>query len=109
MGTGALAAADLEDVMCKPHHRITEQTTHKLENNYTKKFSHCCESSRTHNRFPNLGISVRLRTPREFDFEGQWDLITDFHRTEGTDFWRPQTKPCVYQDLGESSSDLTRD
>ena len=50
-----------------------------------------------------------LRTPREFDFEGQWDLITDFHRTEGADFWRVQTKPCVYQDLGESSSDPTRD
>ena len=54
-----------------------------MENNYTKKFSHCCESSRTHNRFPNLGISVRLRTPREFDFEGQWDLTTEFPQDWG--------------------------
>ena len=35
--TGALAAADLEDAVCEPHHRATEQTSHKLENNYTKK------------------------------------------------------------------------
>ena len=38
MGTGALAAADLGGVACEPHHRATEQTTHKLENNYTKEF-----------------------------------------------------------------------
>ena len=83
MGTGSLAAAVLEDVMCEPHHKAIEQTTHKLENNYTKKFSHCCESSRAHNRFPNLGISVRLRTPREFDFEDQWDLTTELPQDWG--------------------------
>ena len=33
-GTGALAAADLEGMVCEPHHRAPEQTTHKLENNY---------------------------------------------------------------------------
>ena len=38
MGTGALDAADLGDVTCESHHRTTEQTIHKLENNYTKEF-----------------------------------------------------------------------
>ena len=33
-----------------------EQTTHKLENIISKKFSYCCKSSRAHNRFPNLRI-----------------------------------------------------
>ena len=32
--------------------------------------------------FPTWGSSKEgLRIPREFDFEGRWDLITDFHRT----------------------------
>ena len=35
--TGALAAVDLEDAVCEPHHRDTEQASHKLENNYTKE------------------------------------------------------------------------
>ena len=36
-GTGALAAADLGGTVCEPHYRATEQTTHKLESNYTKE------------------------------------------------------------------------
>ena len=46
-GTGALAAADLGGTVCgitthgggghQPHHRATEQMTHKLENNYIKE------------------------------------------------------------------------
>ena len=51
-----------------------------------------------------------LRTPREFDFEGQWDLITELPRNWGNrDSWRTQTKPCEHQDLGERSSDTTRE
>ena len=37
-GTGALAAADLGGTAFETHHKATEQTTHKLENNYTKEF-----------------------------------------------------------------------
>ena len=47
VGTGALAAAELGGVACgiSPlrvdchylHHRAVEQTTHKLQNNYTKE------------------------------------------------------------------------
>ena len=33
----------------------------------------------------------------------------DLHRTGETDSWRAQTKPCAQQDLGERSSDPTRD
>ena len=36
-GTGALAAADLGGTAFETHHKATEQTTHKLENNYTKE------------------------------------------------------------------------
>ena len=46
-GTGALAAADLRHVVCGisplrgdrhwPHHRAAGQTTHKLQNDYTKE------------------------------------------------------------------------
>ena len=37
LGTGALAAADMGGVACKPNHRGTEQTTNKLEDNYVKE------------------------------------------------------------------------
>ena len=47
MGTGSLAAADLGGKVCglsplgggrlKTYHGATQQTTHKLENNYTKE------------------------------------------------------------------------
>ena len=64
------------------HHRATEQMTHKLGNNYTKKFFHCWESCRASNGFPNLGIWQRnWEPPREFDFEIQWDMIIELHRT----------------------------
>ena len=36
-GIGTLVAAELGSVACESHHRATEQTTHKLENNYTKE------------------------------------------------------------------------
>ena len=48
---------------------------------------------------------MRLRTPREFDFEHQWDLNTELPQTGETDFWRAQTKHCAHQDPGERSSD----
>ena len=57
MGTGALTAADLGGVAYEPHHRATQQTIWRTIT--SKKFSHCSESSRVHNRFPNLGIQQR--------------------------------------------------
>ena len=105
-GTGALGAAYLGGMACEPPHRATEQTTHKLEDNYTKKFLHCCKSSRAHNRFPNPGIRQRdweLSGNLTFKANGIW--LQNFHRTGETDSWRARTKACAYQDLGERRSD----
>ena len=113
MGTGALAAADLGGVVCKPHHRATKQATHKLEDNQIimpKKFSHCCESSRAHNRFPNLGIQQRdWEPPGNLILKASGLWLQNLHRTRETDSWKAQTKPCVHQDPGERSSDPTRE
>ena len=46
-------------------------------------FSHCCKSSKAHNRFPNLEI----RRDTE-NLQGTW--IQKFHRTGETDSWRSQ-------------------
>ena len=60
--------------------------------------------------FPTWGSSKGLNIPRESDFEGQQDLITEFPQAWGSrDSWRKQRKPCVHQDPGERSSDPTRD
>ena len=111
-GTGALAAADLRGLLLGevafsptigPQSR--QPTNHRTIT--PKKFSHGYESSRTHNVFPNLAKG--LRTPREYDLGGQWDLITEPPQDWGNSLWRAQTKPCVHQDPGERSSDPTRD
>ena len=36
-----------------------------------------------------------LRTPKDFDLGGQWDLITELPQTGETGPWRAQTKPCA--------------
>ena len=55
------------------------------------------------------GLAKGLRSPREFDFEGQRDFITELAQDLETDSWRDQTKPCVHQDPVEMSSDSTKD
>ena len=75
-----------------------------------KKFLHYCKSSRTHNRFPNLGIWQKDWEPLgDLTLEASGIWLQNFHRTGETDSWRAQTKLCVHQDPGERSSDLTRD
>jgi len=69
VGTGALAAADLGGAVWEPHYRAIEQTTHKVENNYTKEVLALCKRLRAHNRFPNLGIRQR-----EWEPPGTWTL-----------------------------------
>ena len=39
--------------------------------------SHCCEVSRLHIRLQPRDPAKELGIPRESDFEGQWDLITE--------------------------------
>ena len=67
-------------------------------------------NSRTHNRFPNLGVLAKgLRTPREFNFEGQWDLITELPQDWGNRHTEGTKKTCVHQDTRKRSSDPTGD
>ena len=81
-GTGPLAAADLGGVGCEPHHRTTEQTTHKLENSYTKEVFALLRKFWDPNQISQPGdLAKGLRTPREF--EGQWDLITELPQDWG--------------------------
>ena len=70
-----------------------------------KKFSHCCENSRPHNRLPKgtknlqgtwLGRSADLTTERPQDWGNR-------------DSWRTQTKSCAHQNPGERSCEPTRD
>ena len=58
------------------------------------------------------GAGKGTETPRELDFGGQWDLITELPQDWGdreTDSWRAQTEPYAHQDPGERSSVPTRD
>ena len=77
----------------------------------SKKFSHCCESSRAHNRFPCCRGSCKgTEKPQGIWLwrpEGIW--LQNFHKTGKTDSCRAQTKPCAHQDPGEMSSDPSRD
>ena len=67
--------------------------------------SHCYESCRTHNRFPNLGIWQRDWEPLGsliLEASGIW--LQNFHRTGEADSWRAHTKPCAHRDPGERIS-----
>ena len=45
-----------------------------------------------------------LRIPRESDFEGQWDLITELPQDwVQRDSWGAQTKPGAHQDPGKGA------
>ena len=60
--------------------------------------------------FPIWGSGKGTENLREFDFEGQWNLITELPQDWGNrDTWRAQTKTCAHQGPGERSSDPTRD
>ena len=70
-----------------------------------KKFSHCYENSRPHNRLPKGTENL----------QGTWlgrsaDLIIEPPQDWGNrDSWRTHTKSCAHQDPGERSCDPTRD
>ena len=93
-----------------PHHTATEQRNHTLQNNYTKEILTLLRSSRTHRRFPNLGIWERdWESPGNLTSEASGIRLQNFHRTGETDSWRAQTKPCLHQDPGEKRSVPRRD
>ena len=91
---GALPAADLGGAACglgprggdchHLHHGATEQTTHKLQNNYTKEVLALLQTFHGTQQMCQPGDLARgLRTPREFDFRGQWGLIPEFPQDWG--------------------------
>ena len=52
--------------------------THKLENSYMKEVLAMLRKFYGPQQIPQPGdLANGLRTPREFGFEGQWDLITE--------------------------------
>ena len=92
------------------HYRGTEQTTHKLEDTYTKKALALLQNFQGSQQISQPGDPAKsLRTPRELDIEGQWNLTTELPQDWGNRHWRAQTKPCAHQDPGERSSDPKRD
>ena len=58
--------------------------THKFQNNYTKEF---LAKLRKFYGLQQISqpedLAKGLRTPREFDFGGQWDLITEHTQNWG--------------------------
>ena len=57
---------------------LNKAVIHVIRTIIPKKFSHCCENSRAHKQISQPGDQVKeLKIPREHDFEGQWDLITE--------------------------------
>ena len=95
-----------------PSISLLNESVLRIRCSYTvqKNFLHCCKSSRTHNRFFNLGIWQRdWEPPREFVFEGSGIWLQNFYSTEETDSWRAQKKPYVKPGPRRKSSDPTRD
>ena len=66
-----------------------------------KKLSHCCKSSRAHNRFSNLGIWQRdWEPPGNLTLKTSGIWLQSFHRTGETDSQRVQAKYCAHQKPG---------
>ena len=58
--------------------------THKLQNNYTKEILTLLRKFWDPQQIPQPGgLAKELRTPREFDFGGQGDLITELTQDWG--------------------------
>ena len=66
------------------HHRGAEQMTHKLQNDYAKEILALLRKSQYPQQISQPGDPEKgLRTPREFNVGGQWDLITEFPQDWG--------------------------
>ena len=122
MWTGALAAADLGSAACGINKSSWRRSPLALPyscpaNDPQTGGQLYQRSSHTFAKDPHKisqpgGLEKGLRSPREFDFEGQQDLITELPQTGKTNYWRAQTKPCVPQKKGavtpsETESDFS--
>ena len=65
----------------------------QLENNYTKEVLALMRKFYSPQHiFPLGGPAKGIRTSREFDFEGQWDLITELPKDRGNRFLEGSNK-----------------
>ena len=89
---------------------IPRQVIYNLENIYIKEVLSLLKWFKDSQQISQPGDPAeRLGIPRESDFEGQWDLVTEFSQDWGyRDTWRAKTKSCVHQEPGERSSDPIR-
>ena len=72
------------EIVYEPQHRATKQTTHKLENNYIKEVLILLQKFQGPQKISQPGDPAkRLRTLREFDFGGRWDLIIELPQDWG--------------------------
>ena len=78
--------------------------THKLQNNYTKEILALLRKFQELQQISQPGdLAKSLRTPREFDFGGQWDLITELTQDWGNRLLEStNTFICIYTFLGLS-------
>ena len=105
-GAGALTA----DLGGAASGRRQPQTTHKLENNYNKEVLTLLQKFQGPQQISQPGdLAKGLRIPREFEYESQWDLITEFPKDWGNRLLDDTIKPHAHQDPVERSSDPTRD
>ena len=76
--------------------------THKLQNNYTKESLTMLGKLQDPQQISEPGdLAKGLRTPREFDVGGQWDLITELSEDWRKSLWEGTNKPSAHQDPGE--------
>ena len=91
----------MHKVLFMPHHRATRHLSPTIQpprrqstdwrTIIPKQFSYCCKSSRTHNRFPNLGIQQSdWEPPGNLTLKTNKIWLQNFYRTGETDYWRTQ-------------------
>ena len=63
-----------------------------------------------YNRFPSPGTWQRdWEHPGNLTLKSSGIWLQNLHKTEETDSWKAEAKPCAHQDPGERSNDPTRD
>ena len=80
----------------------------RLQNNYTKEILALLRTDFQQISQPG-DLAKRLRTPREFDFGSQWDLITKLSQDWVNRLLEGTNKTCAHKEPGERNSVLTRD
>ena len=89
-------------------HRVTEQITYG-EQLYQRNSHPVAKVLGPTTDFPTWGSSEGTENPKEFNFEDQWDLITELPQDWGNRLLEGTNKTCAQQDPGERSSKPTGD